>query len=295
MQFLAHILCQAGKNVRQTWGTQIMTLLTVTLSVLIFAFFFLIYSNMLRASTRLGDDIRLIVYLDQDITTQMRPELEKKIHAFGPVEKIIFVSRTEAFTRLKAQLGKDKDVLNDLGPEFLPPSIEVYPLKTLDNLARISQFSDFLLTLPHATKVQSGSDWLRRFNYFTNLLRIVVLLSGSLLVISMTFIVSYTIRLTVLSRQSELEILRLLGASNAYIRLPLLLEGILLGLLGSSFGLVALYSIYQWITSRFSGPGFLKIFEFAFFPYEITASILLGGIVLCTISSLFSIRRFIRI
>jgi cell division transport system permease protein len=295
MQFLANILCQAGKNFRQTWGTQIMTLLTVTLSVLIFAFFFLIYTNMLSASARLGDDIRLIVYLDQDITAQMRPGLEKKIRDFGPVEKIVFVSRTEAFARLSAQLGKEKDVLNDLSPEFLPPSIEVYPLKTLDNLTMISQFSDFLLTLPNAAKVQSGSDWLRRFGYFTNLLRIVVVLSGGLLIISMTFIVSYTIRLTVLSRQNELEILRLLGASNAYIRLPFLLEGALQGFLGSSLGLAALYSLYQWITNRFSGPGFLKIFEFAFFPTGITASILLVGIILCTISSLFSIRRFIRI
>ncbi|MFA6465369.1 MAG: permease-like cell division protein FtsX, partial [Desulfurivibrionaceae bacterium] len=266
MQFLAYILRQTGKNLRQTWGTQVMTLLTVTLSVLIFAFFFLIYTNMIRASERLGNDVRLIVYLDQEITAQMRPGIEKKIREFGPVEKIVFVSRSEAFSRLSAQLGKEKDVLNDLGADFLPPSIEVYPLKNLNDLTKISQFSSFLLTLPHASKVQSGSDWLRRFGYFTNLLRVVVLLSGGLLIISMTFIVSYTLRLTVLSRQGELEILRLLGATSAYIRLPLLLEGMLQGILGSTLGLVSLYILYQYIASRFNGPGFLRLFDFAFFP-----------------------------
>ncbi|MHB8150478.1 MAG: cell division protein FtsX [Desulfobulbia bacterium] len=295
MHFLAYILRQTGKNLRQTWGTQVMTLLTVTLSVLLFAFFFLIYTNMLRASARLGDDLRLIVYLDQEIPEQKRPEIEKKIRDFGPVEKIIFVSRTEAFSRLSAQLDKEKDVLNDLGPDFLPPSIEVYPLKNLQDLTKISQFSDFLLTLPHAAKVQSGSDWLRRFGDFTNLLQVVVLLSGVLLIISMTFIISYTLRLTVVSRQGELEILRLLGATSAYIRLPLLLEGMLQGFLGSSLGLGALYLLYQWIASRFSGPGFLNLFDFAFFPPELTAAILLAGVVLCTGGSLFSIRRFIRI
>jgi cell division transport system permease protein len=294
MQFLAHILRQFKKNLSQTWGTQIMTLLTVTLSVLIFAFFFLIYTNMLQASARLGDDVRLIVYLDQEITEQMRPELEKKIHAFGPVEKIIFVSRDEAFSRLSTQLGQEKDLLNDMGSDFLPPSIEVFPANNLNDLAKISQFSDFLLTLPHAVKVQSGSDWLRRFSYFTNLLRVVVLLSGGLLIISMTFIVSYTLRLTVLSREAELEVLKLLGATRAYIRLPLLLEGLLLGGLGSSLGLAALYLLYQSIVSRFSGPGLLGLFEFTFFPPAVTAGILLSGIVLCTAGSLFSIRRFIR-
>lgn len=295
MHFLAYILRQTGKNLRQTWGTQVMTLLTVTLSVLLFAFFFLIYTNMLRASTRLGNDVRLIVYLDQEVTAPMRPVLEKKIRGFAPVEKIVFVSRAEAFSRLSAQLGKEKDILNDMGPDFLPPSIEVYPLKKLDDLTKINQFSDFLLTLPHAAKVQSGSDWLRRFGYFTNLLRAVVLLSGSLLIISMTFIVSYTLRLTVLSRQGELEILRLLGATSAYIRLPLLLEGMLQGFLGSSCGLAALYILYQWIARHFSGPGFLNLFDFAFFPPELTTAILLTSVLLCTGGSLFSIRRFIRI
>lgn len=295
MHFLAYILRQTGKNLRQTWGTQVMTLLTVTLSVLLFAFFFLIYTNMLRASTRLGNDVRLIVYLDQEVTAPMRPVLEKKIRGFAPVEKIVFVSRAEAFSRLSAQLGKEKDILNDMGPDFLPPSIEVYPLKKLDDLTKINQFSDFLLTLPHAAKVQSGSDWLRRFGYFTNLLRAVVLLSGSLLIISMTFIVSYTLRLTVLSRQGELEILRLLGATSAYIRLPLLLEGMLQGFLGSSCGLAALYFLYQWIARHFSGPGFLNLFDFAFFPPELTTAILLTSVLLCTGGSLFSIRRFIRI
>ncbi|MDG4477034.1 cell division protein FtsX [Thiovibrio frasassiensis] len=295
MHFLAYILRQTGKNLKLTWGTQVMTLLTVTLSVLIFAFFFLVYTNMLRASARLGDDVRLIVYLDQEINKELRPEIEKKIRTFGPVEKIVFVSRAEAFSRLSTQLDKEKDVLNDLGPDFLPPSIEVYPLKNLNDLTNISQFSDFLLTLPHAAKVQSGSDWLRRFGYFTNLLRVIVLLSGGLLILTMTFIISYTLRLTVLSRQGELEILRLLGATSAYIRLPLLLEGMLQGFLGSSLGLGALYLLYQWIAIRFSGPGFLKLFDFAFFPPELTGAILLAGIVLCTAGSLFSIRRFIRI
>lgn len=120
MHFLAYILRQTGKNLRQTWATQVMTLLTVTLSVLLFAFFFLVYTNMLRASARLGDNVRLIVYLTQDIPEQMRPEIEKKIRNFGAVEKIVFVSRAEAFDRLSAQLDKEKDVLNDLGSDFLP-------------------------------------------------------------------------------------------------------------------------------------------------------------------------------
>lgn len=295
MQFLIHLLKQTGKNLRQTWGTQVMTLLTVSLSVMIFAFFFLIYTNMIQAGERLGDDVRLIVYLQDEVPAQQRPQMEKKIREFSEVEKIVFVSRADAFARLGDQLGKDKDVLADLGPDFLPPSIEVYPQRTLKGLTHIAPLSEQLLTLPGVAKVQYGREWLTRFGHFVSLLRLIVFLSGGLLIVSTTFIVSYTIRLTVLSRQNELEVLRLLGASSAYLRVPLLLEGLLQGVAGSGIGLVALYSLYLWITSRFGGPGFLSLFDLTFFPPSITAAILLGSMVLCACGSLISIRRFMRI
>ncbi len=295
MQFLAYILTQTGRNLRQTWGTQFMTLLTVTLSVLIFAFFFLIYINMMRAGEKLGDNIRLIVYLEEEIPSQMRPQIEKKINDFMEVDKVAFVSRTEAYSRLRKQMEKDSDILDDLKADFLPPSVEVYPPKSLKDLTRIQEFSDYLLTLPGALKVQYGQSWIERFNYFINLLRLVVILSGALLILSMTFIVSYTIRLTVVARREELEVLRLLGATSSYMRLPLLLEGLMQGFLGSALGLTALFFLFRWISGRFSGPELLNLMEFTFFPPAVSGIILLGGILLCTGGSLISIRKFLRV
>ncbi len=141
------------------------------------------------------------------------------------------------YKRLQKQLDKEKDLLADLGPEFLPPSIEVYPEKSLRNFTRLKEFSDFLATLPGVQKVQYGQEWLERLGYFTELLRVIVGLSGTLLVLATGFMVSCTIRLTVVAKESELEILRLVGASNRYIQAPLFFEGILQGLLGSSSGL----------------------------------------------------------
>lgn len=294
MQRLVYILIQTGRNLRQTWETQLMTLLTVTLSVLIFAFFFLLYSNMLRAGERLGGGVRLVVFLEEEVAAPQQAELKKKIQTFDEVDKIVFVSRAEAFARLGDRLGQDREVLEDLGPDFLPPSIEVYPKKSLKNLARIDQFSEHLLTLPGVVKVQYGKEWLSRFASFTRLVRIVVFASGGLLVLSMILMVSYTIRLTMTARRHELEILKLLGATSAYIRLPLLLEGVLQGLVGAGLGLGALFLLYQWVSRHISGPGFLHLFDFVFFPAATTAAILLAAVALCACSSLASIRRFLR-
>ncbi len=295
MKFLSTIFVLTGRNLQKTWPSQFMTLVTVSLSVLIFSFFFLIYINMIKAGESLGDDLRLTIYLEEEPVVEMQAELVRKITNFSPVEEIRFTSREDAFNKLSSQLGDNVDVLDDLDPSFLPPSIEVYPKKDLTSLTQIKRFSEYLSTLPGAIKVQYGQDWLERFNYFTKLLRIIVVLSGILLILTTTFMVAYTIRLAVLARQAELEILRLLGATNSYIRTPFLIEGLLQGIFGSSLGLIALFFLFQWIQARFTGPGFLQLIEFTFFSPLIIGIIILASIFLCTGGSYSSMRKFMRI
>lgn len=289
------IFKQTGRNLKQTWGTQIMTLFTVSLSVLIFSFFFLVYLNIMKGGEKLENDLRIIVYLENEIVPEMQVQMTKKIREFTEVERVVYVSKDEAFKRLEGQLGADRDVLAGLASDFLPPALEVYPQKNLRSLTQIKELSEYLATLPGISKVQYGQSWLERFGYFTKLLRFIVLISGGLLILTTTFIVSYTIRLTVATRHDELEALRLLGAHSLYIQGPLILEGLLQGLFGSTFGLILLYSLYQWIITRFSGPGFLNFLDFTFLSPLISGLILLTGTLLCVGGSMLSIRKALRI
>jgi len=295
MNFWFSIFRQTGRNLRQTWTTQFMTCLTVSLSVLIFSFFYLIYLNMLSAGDKVTDDLRLVVYLDEEPGPEMQKQLRLKISQFDQVQEIKFISREEAYSRFAEQLGDNRDVLTDMPTDFLPASIEVIPLKTLRSLNQIKLFSEYLATIPGSQKVQYGQKWVERFYYFTQLLSIVVLLSGVLLILTATFMVASTIRLTIFGRQEELELLKLVGATNNYIRTPFLLEGILQGLIGSLLGLTSLYILFQWTTRHFSGAGFLDLFTFTFFPPGIIATIILLSIVLCTAGSYTSMQKFLRI
>ena len=295
MNFWFTVIRQVGRNLRQTWPSQLMTLLTVSLSVLIFAFFYLVYTNMLSIGDKLGDDLRLIVYLEEEPGPEMQEQLRRKITNFDEVEEIKFVSKIEAYDRFVNQLAKNKDVLEDMPHDFLPASIEVVPLKTLRGLTQIKLFSDYLAKLPGTIKVQYGQEWVERFYSFTRLLSIVVLLSGNLLILTTVFMVAYTIRLTIMGRQAELELLKLVGATNNYIRTPFLLEGLLQGLLGSTFGLLSLYLLFDWIKLRFSGPGLLNLFDFAFFPFSVSLTIIGISILLCTVGSFTSMQKFLRI
>ena len=291
MNFLFAVFSQAGRNLLQTWRTQILSLMTITLSVLIFSFFYLVYTNALQAGEQLGDDLRLIVYLDEEAAPALQEQYREKILKFDRVEKIDFISSLQAFNRFKEQLDEDQDVLSDIPQDFLPPSIEVYPVRSLDALSRIKRFSDYLQTLPGVIKVQYGREWVERFYTFIELLRIVVILSGSLLVLTTTFMMAHSIRLTLLTRQKELELLHLVGASTSYIRMPFFLEGGLLGLFGSIAGMTALYMLFNWIQLRFAGSALLGMFSFNFFPLPVIAMIIVMAIILCACGSFSSTRK----
>ena len=295
MNFWLTVFRQVGRNLRQTWPSQLMTLLTVSLSVLIFAFFYLVYTNMLNIGDKLGDDLRLIVYLEEQPGPEMQEQLRRKITNFDEVEEIHFISKEEAYERFIKQLAQNKDVLDEMPRDFLPASIEVVPLKTLRGLSQIKLFSDYLAKLPGTIKVQYGQEWVERFYSFTRLLSIVVLLSGNLLILTTVFMVAYTIRLTIMGRQAELELLKLVGATNNYIRTPFLLEGLLQGMLGSTLGLLSLYLLFDWIKMQFSGPGLLSLFDFTFFPYSASLTIIGVSILLCTVGSYTSMQKFLRI
>ena len=204
MNFLMIILSQTGRNLLFTWASQLLNLLTISLSILIFSFFYLAYTNMINAGKQLGDDLRLVAYLDEEPSSALQEEYRRKILKFDDVKKIVFVSSKDAYKRFKEELNTDRDVLADIPEDFLPPSIEIYPVRSLNSLTRIKRFSDYLLTMPGVLKVQYGRQWIERFYSFVRLMRIVVVLSGSLLILTSTFMIARTIRLTLASREREL-------------------------------------------------------------------------------------------
>jgi len=295
LRCLAAVFNQTRRNLRQTWGTQVMTLLTVSLAVLIFTFFFLLYNNMLTASASLDDELCLTVYFDKELEPAIQQQFIDRINSYQQTEKIVYVSRQEAYNELSRQLGSEQDVLEDLDPSFLPPALRVYPARNFTGLSSLQDFSVYLATLPGVTKVQYGREWLQSFTSFVQLLRIITILSGSLLLLSTTFMTAYTIRLTVMTRREELETLRMLGATNFFIKTPLLMEGLLHGFWGSVLGLSALYQLFQWIIERFGGPGLLAVNRISYFDFSMLALIVIASVLLCTASGMIAIRKFLRV
>lgn len=293
LRFVVTALLHTGRNLLLTWKSQLMSFFTVLLSVLIFSFFYLTYDNAIQVGAGMGNDIRIVVYLDEDPPPALQEEYRHQIQKFDKVDRIDFVSSKEAFQRFALQLGDDADILGGVPDTFLPPSIEVYPRRSLDSLAKIKRFSDYLETLHGVQKVQYGREWVDHFHSFIQLMRIVITLSGFLLILTSTFMVAYSIRVSLFSRMKELELLRLVGATTHYIRLPFLLEGAFMGFCGSLAGLFSLYLLFRWIKLQFAGPTLFSLVPFTFLSWPVICAIVAAATLLCAYGSFRSTRTIL--
>ncbi|MEW6219843.1 MAG: permease-like cell division protein FtsX [Thermodesulfobacteriota bacterium] len=295
MSVLSHLWRQTGKSLAQTWPSQLLTAISIGLAVLFFAFFALVYQNLRDAALRLQEEIQLVVYFEAELPAEVQERLAAEIQGWGGVARVAYVSSAEAFGRLATRLGPEEDILADLDPAFLPPALEVYPQRTLEALARLPDLAAKLSQLPGSIRVQEGYDWVDRLKRVVSLVRLVLVASGVLLVVTAVFIVSSTIRLAALRRQEEIAILRLLGASASYVQGPFLLEALLQGLLGAGCGMALLYAGFQWLLAQVTGQGLLRFLDLHFFPLGLAAGFVVAIAGLCTLGSLWAVRASLRL
>ncbi len=291
---LAAIGKQTRRNLAHTLGTQLVVLGTVMLAVLIFGFFALISLNLARAGKDLDRHVRFIAFFDQEQPQAARRQLIQRIQAAMPESHIVYVDKKTAWRRLAERLGGERAILDDLGPDFLPAALEIQPGQRLVTVEELDTFAAFLRTLPGVASVRYGRGWLVRFMAFSRLLRVVTLLSGLLLVLTSTFTIAATIRLTIANRRHEIEVLNLLGASAAYIRLPLMAEGLFHGLAGSALGLAILTGLHRWVLTHFGSQALFLSFHPVFLAPAHLLLIVAATTLLCLLGSLVSIQRCLR-
>ncbi|MCK4603184.1 MAG: ABC transporter permease, partial [Deltaproteobacteria bacterium] len=242
------ILCRrAFSDFRQNFCAQLITTMVVSLSILIFAFFTLLYFNLQHFVDRFGAELGLVVFLTEDTPKDRIPSLYQKLTGLSEVEEVTYISSEEAFGRLEKLLKDEKEVLEGVDPQFLPPSFEIQVNRAVFQLKRIKQLAGEIDKWPEVSKVQFGQEWIDRLYVFSGLVRIIVAITGLLLLFTAAFVVTNTIKLTVYARQEELKIIRLVGATNIFIQGPFLVEAFLQGLLGSSLAIGVVFACYRFV------------------------------------------------
>lgn len=288
------LMRRALKDIRQHLAMYTMTTLVVVLSILIFLFFSLIYLNLHSVASRFGSQLGIVVYLKEGIKEEAIPKIYKDLLAIKGVKNVVYISQEEAFKRLESYLGDERQVLEGVDATFLPDSFEVKVERALFQPQRLDQIATAIKEIPGVNKVQYGKEWVHRLEIFTGVARNVVVASGLLLLFTAAFVVSVTIRLNVYSRQEELEILRLVGATKAFIEGPFLIEAMIQGLLGAGLAIALLYGGYLNWSRGLLMPQFMRGIHLTFLPWELMVSVVGVSVILCLVGTHFSMKKFLR-
>jgi len=240
------------RGIAATPGTAIVATATITVALVLVGAFGLVVLNMQALLARVGDAVQVTAFLADGLPEADRAALVHKIGAIEGVARAQLVSEAEALERFKGGVGRGFALVEGLGSNPLPASIEIALETRYRTPADLSRVASAVASLPGVDpNITSGADWVEGYVRALALVRGLAIGLGVIFVLATTLIVSNTIRLAVLSRRDELEILALVGASRSFVNTPFLIEGLLQGAAAGALAWALLYALFRSVL-----PGF---------------------------------------
>jgi cell division transport system permease protein len=224
-----------GRIMHQPFAT-LMTMGVIAVALALPLFLSLLLQNARIATGNWNEAYDLSVYMDKKAGTGRVQSLAKQLKARGDVAAVRIITADQALAEFRNDSGFGK-ALDALSDNPLPDTLVVTPTLTASTPQGTETLKTAIAALSDVQTVQIDTEWVKRLHAMLDLLRRVVLLTGGLLGVGIVLIVSNTIRLDILNRRAEIEVMKLVGASDGFARRPFLYSGIWYGLGG---GLLAL-------------------------------------------------------
>ena len=241
-----------------------------------------------------GAEASLTLYLDPAQSEDQALALAARVRAENPGLDAVYVGRAEALSRLRVELGDLGAALDGLPQNPLPPTLELRPRAPLSASA-VRALAGRLRELPGVSDVDYGREWLDKLEALGRALRAAGGLALTLVVGAALLVVANTIRLAVYARRDEIEIMKLVGATDGHVRLPFLLEGALQGLLGAVLALGGLACLERWILPRAAAAfAFASGVAAPHLRPETGALLLACGALVGFLGSYLAVARFLR-
>jgi len=217
---------------------------TIAFSLFTVGLFGLVAINLREALRGLEERVEIVAFVLRGTPAETITLATQDIAAFPEVRDVGFVTEQQALARARAELVEFRDAYRDLQVNPLPASIEVRLKEGYRDAATVERVAERLRGFSFVDDVRFGRDWVRRLDQLRNVAGLVGLVIGLAFAAVAIVIIGVTIRLTILQRAREISIMRLVGATNWFIRGPFLLEGALKGLLGGLLSLALCYGGY---------------------------------------------------
>ncbi|MFN2636043.1 MAG: cell division protein FtsX [Gemmatimonadaceae bacterium] len=257
--------------------------LTIAFSLFAFGLFGLVAINIRNALERVEERVEVRAFISDSTDIESVAAAMKDIGEFPEVARVDYVSREKALERARTEMGEFADVFE---AGVLPASIEVHLRSGMRSPAVVKSVADRVRTYHFIDDVRYGEEWVEKLYRLRNIATVAGIGLGVAFAAVAIIIIGATIRMTVLARAKEISIMRLVGATDMFVRLPFLIDGVVKGVLG---GLLAL--LFVWVANRVVNEYFIQTI---FFDRQTIFFGVVGGALMGMLGSLFSVGRHLR-
>ena len=294
----SHLLFVTGRvlrSLRELLWTHVLTAGVMAMTLFVFGGFLLIQENLGRLVRGWSDEVQVFVYLGDGVDPGAAEALRVRVAAYPEVKAVRYVSRERAWEDFRRDLGAQSGILDGLDSEVLPASLDVELRSAFRSREAVLALARRVEALEGVRDVEYPETWLEKVRaLMVGVERLKWVLGGFLFLVA-CLIVGSTIKLAIVARRDEIEIMQLVGASDGLIKAPFVIEGMIQGLAGAGAALVLLRASFSLLTADTLAPfGALAPAErLAFlYPWQ-CAQLAVMGWLLGTVGSLLSVRRFL--
>ncbi|MCL6581970.1 MAG: permease-like cell division protein FtsX [Firmicutes bacterium] len=290
-RYLRTVLGEALTGIARNGLLSLAAATTVAVSLFVLAVFLLVLVNGDHLARTVESGLEVRVYLRDGLGESERDELRSALLGLPGVSDVVFVSKTEALAALREQLGEDADLLE--GIDEMNPLRDSFRVTT-QGPAWVDSVAAAARSLPGVEDVGYTHDLAQRILKLTTSLRLGGLVLICLMILATLFVISNTVRLTIFARSEEIAIMKLVGATNWFVRWPFIFEGLLLGLAGALLAAVAAWQTYSWaVGGVYANVSFIPVLPV--YPLTLRLGLFLLGLgaLVGALGSVLSLRRFL--
>lgn len=267
----------------------------VTVTLLLVGVFLVIMMNLNHIANNVQNDVEIKAYIDNAADTQTKKAIGKKIEAISKVDTVVFSNKKKELNHLISDLGENGDVFKPFQQDNPLRDAYVIKTKTPQDVITVAKQIE---KIEYVQSVKYGQDYVKKLFGFVQISRNIGLVLIVGLIFTAMFLISNTIKITITARRREIEIMRLVGATNSFIHWPFFLEGLWLGVLGSIVPIVliaTLYSnLYTYVAPQITIK-FIELLPAGTFIFQVSAILLFIGAFIGMWGSLMSVRKFLKV
>ena len=285
------ILKQSILNIKANGFIQMIGIGMMTVSFLILGLFILLYVNMVQWFEQWGASRSISVYIEDNMPVESREALQRYLISVSSEESVRFISKTDALSFFKDMMSGYGTIFEETGNNPLPASFEVSFVN--DAPVDIKNIAEMIKKHDGVSDVNYTEDILSKFKGMINFIKIIAGIVCALLIFGVIFIVSNTIKLTIYSRKEQLEIFKLVGATDRFVKAPFVFEGLFHGVVSGVISLGILYIGTVLLgTVNFEFFGFIPV-KFHFMPMQYVSIIFTANVLLGIFGSIIAVGRFL--